>query len=105
MPQPNRLPEPPSPEQLAVVAMYRACGYLADALLEEGIHDCQENYDWRGLLYALQLLTSSLESSIHGHKAVRQAAEKFLLKMIQLEGYDVVLPRDVITLASMPSSN
>jgi hypothetical protein len=84
----NRLPDPPSPEALAVVHLYRACCYIADAMMEDGTSDCLEYRELDGALFAARMIASSIDSSIRRHPAVKKAEEAFLLKWIALDGTD-----------------
>jgi hypothetical protein len=94
----NRLPQPPAPEQLCVVHLYRACVYLLDAMAEDGMEDCEEYLEFNGMLYTLRMVASALESQLHGHSAITKAVERFHLRLIAFlgEGDIILFPHAVI---------
>jgi hypothetical protein len=84
----NRLPEPPPPEVLCMLNLNSAMCHLADAIVIDGGEN-QEWYDWQGLLWALKLFASSLESGIKVHPLIRKSNQKVLKKLIQVQREDI----------------
>jgi hypothetical protein len=103
MPQENRLP---GPEIFCLLHLHSAICRLADALLADDLDDCQESYEWSGLLWCLNMAASSLESSVRVHPLVTKSHKRVLKKLIQLQREEIdcgYLRLETIATISIPS--
>ena len=85
------------PRTFVVVCLYYASAHLADFMLGHGDCDCSECVEASRHLWAIGLLTSSIESDLPPSRAARKAEQRLLIKRVQLEGADeVIYPHEVI---------
>jgi hypothetical protein len=90
------------PAVWATVHLYLACCRVIDAMAEDGICDCMEYDELRGILFAVRACATFLESQIPVHPAVRKAEEHFIKKLIAFDGADEILYPRAPSLSASP---